>query len=68
MFKSSEALLTGLEDPLCTNRLPISDPDQPAGLAPPKENTKEWLERAGKNMHRMSIDEEYRKEIAKKLF
>ena len=68
MFQTSEALLTGLEDPLSTDRSPMPDPDQPAELAPPKVTTKEWLERAGEIMHRMSIDEEYRKEIAKSLF
>lgn len=49
------------------NPLPIPDPDQPA--EPPQPNdTHAWLRRALQNMDRMSKDEEYRKEVAKKLF
>ena len=47
-----------------TYQTPLTD--KPAELCPLNE-TQEWLERIMKNMKRMSMDEEYRKEIAKNL-
>ena len=58
--------------------LPISEGAEPQSLlpervavelaeTPPANGMDEWSQRVMKNMKRMSIDEEYRKEIAKKL-
>jgi hypothetical protein len=52
---------------LNSDPLPIPDSDQSA--EPPQPNdTRAWLRRAVQIMDRMSRDEDYRKEIAKRLF
>ena len=46
---------------------PMPASDKPADPLP-LESTDAWLKRAIKTMDRMARDEEYRKEIAKRLF
>ena len=52
---------------LNSDPLPIPDSDQSAEHPQPND-TRAWLRRALQNMDRMSKDEEYRKEIVKRLF